>query len=52
MKTYAFELASDTGSYFVRVYARNWKIATRIVCDWQNCPERAIVAKWIVKGDK
>lgn len=50
MKTYTFELASDTGRYFVRVYARNWKIAIEIVCSWQNCPKRAIVSKWIVKS--
>ncbi len=49
MKTYAFELASDTGNYFVRVYAYNWKTAINIVCEWQNCPKRAIIAKWIVK---
>lgn len=52
MKTYAFELASDTGSYFVRVYAQNWKSAIETACKWQLCPKRAIVAKWIVKGDK
>lgn len=50
IKTYAFELASDTGSYFVRVNASNWKSAIKIVCDWQNCPKRAIISKWIVKS--
>lgn len=49
MKTYAFELSSDTGKYFVRVYARNWQTAIKLVCDWQKCPQRAIVNKWIVK---
>ena len=49
MKTYAFELASDTGSYFVRVYAHNWKSAIEIVCKWQNCPRRAIIWKHIVR---
>lgn len=49
MKTYAFELNSDTGKYFVRVIARNWKVAIELVCDWQHCPKRAIVSKRIVK---
>ena len=48
-KTYAFELASDTGSYFVRVVASNWKDAIELVCNWQNCPKRAIIWKSIVK---
>lgn len=50
MKTYCFELASDTGEYFVRVYAQNWKSAIETVCNWQKCPKRAIIAKWIYKG--
>lgn len=49
IKTYAFELKSDTGSYFVRVYASSWKSAINIVCDWQKCPKRAIINKHIVK---
>lgn len=49
IKTYAFELSSDTGIYFVRVYAHNWKSAIEIVLDWQKCPRSAIVSKWIVK---
>lgn len=49
LKTYAFELSSDTGTYFVRVYARNWSNAIELVCSWQNCPKQAIKAKWIVK---
>jgi hypothetical protein len=49
MKTYCFELDSDTGAYFVRVYARNWKSAIETVCEWQKCPKRAIIAKWIYR---
>lgn len=50
LKTYAFELYSDTGPYFVRVLASNWKSAIMVVCAWQCCPKRAIISKWIVKS--
>jgi hypothetical protein len=46
-KKYTFELSSDGGTYFCSVYARNWKTAIKLVCDWQLCPESAIINKWI-----
>lgn len=52
LKTYCFELASDTGAYFVRVCASNWKSAIELVCSWQKCPERAIISRWIDKSGK
>lgn len=50
MKTYVFELASDTGPYFVSVKATSWARAIELVCDWQGCPKRAIISKWIEKN--
>jgi len=49
MKTYCFELQSDTGKHFVRVISYNWKSAIKTVCNWQQCPKRAILSKWILK---
>lgn len=49
LKTYSFELNSDTGRYFVRVYATNWARAIELVLDWQKCPKSAIISKHIVK---
>lgn len=48
-KKYTFELSSDSGPYFVSVYAHNWNQAIDLVCSWQNCPKRAIISKWLVK---